>query len=289
MIDAAKVPADIRGTLNELERILAGYGSMMIAYSGGVDSGFLAYVAWHVLGERALPVLGISPSLGERQQSEAVAFLRRNGIPFERLETREMDDENYRRNNPDRCYFCKSELFVRLQRRAREKGFERIAYGANVDDRGDYRPGAAAAEELEVVAPLAQAGFSKEMIRSAARALELSLWDKPASPCLASRVPYFQEVTTEKLSQIEAAENILDDLGFKVRRVRHFGDTARVELPLGEHPRLRKDPAWAQVVAGFGALGFTKVVLDARGFESGRLNEALGDLAAGGEADDGAT
>ena len=261
--------------LERLERILDGYGSLVVAYSGGVDSGLLAYVAHRVLGERMVAVLGLSPSLGGRERVSAVEFLRRHGIPHELVTTDEMDEPRYRANGPDRCYFCKAELFDKLGRFAKARGFAAVAYGANLDDRGDYRPGARAASERSVCEPLIAAGLRKDDVRDAARALGLSLWDKPAAPCLASRIPYHHEVTPGKLREVERAEGVLKDMGFRVCRVRHYDATARIEVPIDEMDRLRRPDVWAQVVRGIRAAGFDRVVAEERGFASGRLNEAL--------------
>jgi uncharacterized protein len=250
---------------------------MVIAYSGGVDSGLLAFVASRVLeNHRMIAVLACSPSLAEREKKAATDFVELHSIPYEIVETRELEDDRYRRNTPDRCYFCKSELFAVLGNVARARGFSSIAYGANLDDQGDHRPGAVAAARHAVVAPLVEARLTKSMIRDLAASLSLSLWDKPASPCLASRVPYFHEVTPEKLAQIEKAESLLKDLGFAVCRVRHHGRQARIEVPLADHARLRVGRIWMSVVTGLAEAGFDDVALEADGFRSGRLNEAIG-------------
>ncbi|MEJ2722131.1 MAG: ATP-dependent sacrificial sulfur transferase LarE, partial [bacterium] len=229
-IDPERIPGRLRDAYRRLAASIARHRSVVVAYSGGVDSGVLAYVSHRLLDERALCVLGVSPSLAKREESAAIDFLTAHGIPFVRVETREIENEDYRRNHPDRCYHCKSELFDRIGEVAAGRGFATVLHGSNLDDGHDYRPGSKAADERQVAAPLVEAGFTKHMVRELARALGLELWDKPASPCLASRVPYFENVTRKKLSQIEQAENILEDLRFDVFRVRHHGDLARIEM-----------------------------------------------------------
>ncbi|MDH3217093.1 MAG: ATP-dependent sacrificial sulfur transferase LarE [Candidatus Krumholzibacteria bacterium] len=275
MIDHESLPRRLQPALARLCAVLRDYGSMVIAYSGGVDSGLLAYVAWRVLGRRMVAVMGISPSLGTREQRAAIDFLTAQHIPHDTIRTDEMENESYRANNPDRCYFCKLELFDGLGGIARVRGFSYVAYGANLDDRVDHRPGSVAADEKRAIAPLVDAGLDKQTIRDLAQALRLSLWDKPAAPCLASRVPYFSEVTTGKLAQIEAAEYVLKDLGFAVCRVRHHDDVARIEIPEPEHARILSDGVWSRVVAGITAAGFRHVMLEGDGFRSGRLNDVL--------------
>jgi uncharacterized protein len=258
---------------------------MVVAFSGGVDSGLLAFVARRVLGEHMLCVIGVSPSLADGERACALAFLAAHDIPFELVQTREMDDERYRANRRDRCYFCKSELFSRIESSSCARRFPRLAYGANADDGLDFRPGAAAAREHGVVAPLAEAGLTKELVRRLAQALGLALWDKPASPCLASRIPYHSEVTPQKLLQIDRAEAVLKAQGFPVCRVRHHGDVARVEVPVEAHARLKA--VWPAVEAGVIAAGFSRLELEADGFRSGRLNDALGNVVASGRTDRG--
>ncbi len=273
MIRRSSMPGDLERPYEKLREVLSRYGSMVIAYSGGVDSGLLTYVARDILGDRMVAVTGESPSLSGRERSAAIEFLADHGIPHRAVDTHELADDGYRRNNPDRCYFCKAELFALLRVVANDAGFGHIAHGANLDDLGDHRPGSRAADELGVVAPLVEAGLDKRTIRRLARALGLPLWDKPAAPCLASRIPYYQEVTREKLAQIEAAEYVLKDLGFAVCRVRHHGPEARIEIPVAEHNRIRSRGVWARVVVGLGDAGFQSVVLEEDGFRSGRLND----------------
>jgi len=269
------IPSDVRSDLERRSRTIEGYGPMAVAYSGGVDSGLLAWVAHRVLGDAMVCVLGVSASLSEREERAATAFLETHGIPFARVETREGDDERYLANGPDRCFHCKNELFERIERWCEATPFERVAYGANLDDRADHRPGARAALQRGVVAPLVDAGFDKARIRRSARALGLELWDKPAAPCLASRIPYFSRVTPEKMGQIAAAEAALQDLGFRACRVRHHGDVARVEVPAVDHARATSGEMWPRIENGIRAAGFKRVELEPDGLRSGRLNDAL--------------
>jgi uncharacterized protein len=248
---------------------------MAVACSGGVDSGLLAYVAHRALDGRMVCVLGVSASLATSEEDGALAFFRAHDLPFVRVETHEMSVPGYRANGPDRCFFCKHELFARIEALPAARAFPVLAYGANADDRFDHRPGARAADAHRVCAPLAESGFTKDMVRRAAHALGLGLWDKPASPCLASRIPYHSEVTPEKLRQIDEAETVLRLHRFDVCRVRHHGDTALIEVPLGDIARLRSEPVWTPVSAGIRGAGFAHVDVDPRGFKSGRLNELL--------------
>lgn len=267
---------DTDAAIERLRAAIGAHGSMIVAFSGGVDSALLARVAHDVLGPEVLCMIGVSASLAGREERDAIAFLELHGIPFERIHTNEMDDERYRANEADRCFYCKDELFARIAGHPRSGDFGAIAYGANEDDRHDHRPGGQAAEKWRVVAPLAEAGFDKARVRSAAKRLGLAVWDKPAAPCLASRIPYRSRVTPERLAQVENAEAVLKDLGFRECRVRHFGLRARIELPLGDHSRVREPDTWAVVSRGIREAGFDEVELDSRELRSGRLNEALG-------------
>jgi len=255
---------------------LRGLPSLIVAYSGGVDSAYLALAATRVLGrDRALCVTADSPSYPERHRAMAAAIARDFALNHEIVHTRELDRPEYRANPANRCYFCKHELYTTLTAVARDRDIAAIADGSNADDRGDYRPGRQAAREFGVLSPLDDAGLSKADIRALSRDAGLPTWDEPASACLSSRIPYFSEVTDEKLRVIEAAEQAVRDLGFRVLRVRHHGDLARIELGRDELPRALQ-PAIADALdRALRALGFRYVTVDLKGYRLGSLNEGL--------------
>lgn len=258
-----------------LEAALRALPSLIVAYSGGVDSAYLAWRATQVLGARALCVTADSPSYPERHRAMALAIARDFGLRHDVIRTAELARPGYRANAGDRCYHCKHELYGRLAAIARDRGFAAVADGTNADDRGDYRPGRRAAQEFGVISPLDAAGLTKADIRGLSHAAGLPTWDEPASACLSSRIPYFSEVTEDKLRAIEAAESALRRLGFRVMRVRHHGEIARLELDRAEMPRALAPDMAAAIDQAVRALGFKYVAIDLRGYRTGSLNEAL--------------
>ena len=258
-----------------LEEILAGLGRVLIAYSGGVDSAYLAYVAHRVLRDDMLAVIADSPSLARAHLRDAMAFAHEHQIPVHIIPTAEMDRQEYVRNDVSRCFHCKDELFRVLEAFAGERGYETIAYGVNVDDQGDFRPGQAAARQHGVAAPLLEARLTKKEIRELAREAGLRVWDKPASACLSSRIEYGRPVTPEALSAVERGEEALRALGFRQVRVRYHGELARIEIARDELQQALTVPMFAELTRIFKALGFTFVTLDTEGFRSGSMNSSV--------------
>lgn len=258
-----------------LEAELAAIPSLVVAYSGGVDSAYLAYAARKVLGSRMLAVTAVSASLSQHDRRQAEACAAELALPHEFIETGEVSNPEYRANNPNRCFFCKDELFNKLDALAGDRGYAAVAYGVNVDDLGDWRPGQQAARNHRVLTPLVDAGLTKPDIRELARRAGVPVWDRPASPCLASRVAYGVEVTPERLSVVEQGEEAMRALGFTRFRVRHHDKLARIEVAPNELPRALQPEMVRRFVEIFKALGFAYVTLDLEGYRQGSLNSVL--------------
>jgi uncharacterized protein len=266
---------DLETKSSLLQANLSNLGRILVAYSGGVDSAYLAWAAHRALGDKMLAIIADSPSLARTQLSDAIAFADEQSIPLEVVATSELDRPEYIRNDSQRCFFCKDELFTLMEDLRQARGFDAIAYGVNLNDQGDFRPGQKAATNHHVVAPLLDAGLSKDDIRALARQAGLRIWDKPASACLSSRIEYGRPVTREALAVVEKGEDALRALGFRQFRVRHHGEIVRIEISRGELPRAL-DPAMAeQFTAIFKSLGFKFVTLDLEGFRSGSMNALL--------------
>jgi uncharacterized protein len=258
-----------------LNKGLHALGRTLIAYSGGVDSAFLAWEAHEVLGADMLAVIADSPSLARTQLADAIAFANERRIPLKVIATNELGRPEYFRNDASRCFFCKDELFTVMEKFRSDHGFESIAYGVNVDDQGDFRPGQFAAEKHKIAAPLRDAGLSKGDIRDLACAAGLRIWDKPASACLSSRIEYGRPVTREALTVVEQGEDALRRLGFRQFRVRHHGEIVRIEIARDELARALNSEMAAKFTTIFKALGFKFVALDLEGFRSGSMNSLL--------------
>jgi uncharacterized protein len=258
-----------------LDALLRGAGRLIVAFSGGVDSSYLAFAAHRALGDDALAVTALSPSYPRTHRDAAEGVVVATGLRHRFVETRELESADYRANRPDRCYHCKSELFEVLGRLRDAEGFAAVAYGVNTDDRGDFRPGHRAADERGVLSPFLDTLLSKSEIRALSRAAALPTADLPASACLASRLPYGTEVTPERLAQVERGEEALRALGFRQLRVRHHGPLARVEIDPAEMPRALDPEMARRISAALRPLGFRYVALDLDGYRSGALNEVL--------------
>jgi len=265
---------DLSAKQRLLEDSLRSLGRTLVAYSGGVDSAYLSWIANNVLGQDMLAVIADSPSLARTQLQDALAFAQEHGIGVEVVQTTEMDRPEYVRNDRQRCFQCKDELFQVMGAFAAKKGFQSIAYGVNVDDQSDFRPGQAAAKQHHVAAPLLDAGLTKADIRELSRAAGLRVWEKPASACLSSRIEYGRPVTLEALSAIEQGEEALRRLGFRQCRVRHHGEIARIEIAQDELARALTPAMFAEFTRTFKSLGFTFVTIDTEGFRSGSMNAA---------------
>ncbi|HZJ32712.1 MAG TPA: ATP-dependent sacrificial sulfur transferase LarE [Vicinamibacterales bacterium] len=280
--DAAVCPSadpDSAGDLDSKSRrlhdTLAGFGSIIVAFSGGVDSAFLAWAATQARGSAALCVTADSPSYPDHHRQLALDVAGRFGLRHLIIQTHELERPLYRANPVNRCYHCKHELYTALTALARERAIEIITDGSNADDRGDYRPGRQAAREFGVRSPLDEAGLTKSDIRELSHRAGLPTWDEPASACLSSRIPYLSEVTDEKLRIIERAEEIVRSLGFRVCRVRHHDELARLEIGIDELPRAFDPPVHDRLVSALTALGYRQVTIDPRGYRQGSLNEGL--------------
>jgi pyridinium-3,5-biscarboxylic acid mononucleotide sulfurtransferase len=260
---------------SQLQAILRQSGRLLVAYSGGIDSAYLAWAAHRELGNNMLAVIADSPSLARTQLKDALAFAQEQGIPVEVLSTSELDRPEYARNDGQRCFQCKDELFTVMEDVRASRDFETIAYGVNFDDQGDFRPGQAAARQHHVAAPLLDARLTKQEIRTLARNADLRIWDKPASACLSSRIEYGRPVTREALDVVERGEDAIRALGFRQFRVRHHGDIVRIEIDRAELPRALDPAMAAQFTAIFKQLGFKFVTLDLEGFRSGSMNALL--------------
>jgi uncharacterized protein len=272
---ASDLPAELLAKQSALDERLRGAGRLVVAFSGGVDSSYLAYAAHTALGERSLAATALSPSYPSSHRELAERVVSQFGIAHRFVDTHEMDRADYRANRPDRCYFCKTELFGVLESLVDELGFDAIAYGVNTDDTGDFRPGHRAAAEHQVLSPFLDVDLSKAEIRALSRAVGLPTAELPASACLASRLPYGTQVTPERLAQVEEGEERLRALGFRQVRLRHHGEMARVEIDPSELSRALDPAVGHAILEAIKPLGFRYVALDLEGYRTGSLNEVL--------------
>src|SRR5215470_9849978 len=269
------LPMNLITKEERLREIFRELDSVIVAYSGGVDSSYVAYVANAELGPRAVCITGQSASLPEYQRAEIDQVVQKFGFQHEIIRTEELENPGYRANNPDRCFFCKDELYTKLESVARTRGIKSIVDGSTVDDLGDYRPGRRAASQHAVRSPLIEAGLSKSEVRELSRRVALPTWDKPASPCLSSRIAYGTTVTIERLSKVDRGEEILREFGFREFRVRHHDQLVRIEIAPAEMDRVLRKDLLDELARRFRELGFKYVTLDLEGFRSGSMNEVL--------------
>jgi uncharacterized protein len=275
MSSAPELTPELLEKKSKLDEHLRSLGRVLVAYSGGIDSAFLAFEAREILGLQMLAVLADSPSLARTQMDDALAFAHEQNIPLKVITTDEISKPDYVRNDAMRCFHCKDELFTAMEAFREQAGYQTVAYGVNLDDQGDFRPGQQAARNHGVAAPLLDAGLRKRDIRELARAAGLRVWQKPASACLSSRIEYGRPVTREALLQVEQGEDALRSLGFEQFRVRHHGNLVRIEIAREEMPRALQPWMADEFMKIFKAVGFTYVTLDLEGFRSGSMNAVL--------------
>ncbi|HEX8846210.1 MAG TPA: ATP-dependent sacrificial sulfur transferase LarE [Pyrinomonadaceae bacterium] len=273
--EQTSVSSEAEAKEQQLCALLSEMGAVVVAFSGGVDSAYVAYVANKTLGRRALCVTGESASLSGRERDEAESLAARFGFRHEFVRTDELNDPRYSANASDRCYFCKTELYGKLAPLARERGFSFVVDGSTTDDLGDYRPGRAAARERDVRSPLIEVGLGKREVRELSRRAGLPTWDKPSSPCLSSRIAYGTAVTIQRLRDVDRGEEIMRELGFREFRVRHHDEIVRLEIAPSELDRALRREVVDHLAREFRALGFRYVTLDLHGYRSGAMNEVL--------------